>query len=280
MKNQKIIIAINNYTVDNPFIHYGVQLAKRLDQPALLSGIAKMPQLTIPETSFNSHSSIISPAPNIETIQKEQEAKLQKICMKSREVYNNLEYEVEVGFPEETMIQKAATEKPFMVIVEGNNELHTLGEWFGTYETRLAENINAPVLVVPNTFSWKPVQDILYVMELDDSKAKNIRTLHTIATALNANLHIMLVADEASKGTTEKYNHLVNTMQRFYNYRQLKYSLVTNIDSAKEIQNMSEQLLIDWLAIEHSEEPFFERIFSNLHSDRIILRSEIPVLVF
>lgn len=277
--HDKIIINITDYQNNKNFVHYGVQLAKRLDRPATLTGVTRLPKTL----KASSTSGAITPDyhnTDIETIRKREEAILQKICMKAREQYSSLDYEVEIGFPEAVIVEKTAKENPFMVLVEGDNNLSTIAEWFGTYETRLAEHADAPVLIVPKNYAWKPVQDILYVMELDDHKAQNIRNLHRIATVLNANLHIKLVATEDTAEIRNKYDHIVNTMQTFYNYLAVRYSLSTDVSSAEEIGDMSERMLINWLAIEHAEESFISRIFSNLNSDRIILQSDIPVLVF
>jgi nucleotide-binding universal stress UspA family protein len=279
MLNSKIIIAVNNYEMDNYFVNYGVELAKRLDRPASLIGVTRIPR-PVDNTGLTAMNAPKYEIANIETVQKNQEAALQKVYMKAREQYHKIDYEVEIGFPEAMIIDKARKEQAYMILVEGNSTMDTLSEWFGTYETRLAEHSSTPVLVVPAKNTWKPVQDILYVMELDDNKAKNIRRLYNLATTLNANLHIMLSTEEVTEATTDKYNHIVETMRTFYNYQAVRYSLISNVESAKEIGKMAERMVVDWLAIEHSEESFINRIFSDLNSDRIILQSKIPVLVF
>ena len=43
MKKNKIFISLKNYTTPNTTANYGVQLAKRLERPAHLFGVEKVP---------------------------------------------------------------------------------------------------------------------------------------------------------------------------------------------------------------------------------------------
>ncbi len=279
MAKSKIIIDINNYETPNHLASYGVSLAKRLKREAVLTSVLKTPVPT-GAIGVTGMGVVQLDAANMEQVKKQRETDLKKVYEEAKWIWDQVDYEIEVGFPVDALIKKSKEELPFLFIIEGNNELTTLGEWFGTYETRLAKDIDVPVLIVPTEQPWKPVNNILYTMELDDSKAKNIRLLYEISKELSANLHIMLIAEDNSVESYKKYNHILNTLRNFYDYRQVHYHFVYNIQSVDEIIRMTKNIMIDWLAFEHAKSSFIERVFSNYNTERLILKSEIPVLVF
>ena len=166
MKKNKIIIAINNYKIPNHIASYGVSLAKRLDRAAILASVIKTP---VPTSGIGvtGMGVVQLDAEHIGQVKKKREADLKKIYEESKWIWDHVDYELEIGFPVSTLVKKSNDELPFLFIIEGNSELTTLGEWFGTYETRLAKGIEVPVLVVPADQPWKPINNILYTMELD-----------------------------------------------------------------------------------------------------------------
>ena len=279
MKNKKVLIAVRNYEIPNLAVNYAVALSKSLERHALLVGVAKAP-VVIGSTGIGGAELSHYEFKNMEMVKEKREIDLQAICLDAKNIWKHTDYDIEIGFPEATVVNKAEQEYPYLVAIEGDHELTTLGEWFGTYETRLAEDIYVPVLVVPKDLQWKPVREILYVMELDDNKAKSIRHIFELSKDLKANLHVMIIGPDSSKEQLEKYNHIVNTIQQFYDCDQARFSLATHVESADEIIKKTEQMQVDWLAFDHKESNFFERVFSNLNTERLILKAEIPVLVF
>jgi hypothetical protein len=279
MKKNKIFISLKNYTTPNTTANYGVQLAKRLERPAHLFGVEKVPVHSQPVSITGSGM----PNPTlagIGQVHKVAEKQLKELHHNVTRLYDNISYNVEIGFPEISLIEKTDETNPHMVVLEGNNELTTLHEWFGTYETRLAENIEAPVLVLPTDYKWKPVKRILYVMEVDDEKVANMRFLTNLAEEMKANIAVVLLSNERSEREMNKYNHIVRTMRTILGYENINFHQFFTQDPANTIDNLMTHVNADWLAFEHESKSFLERMLNNYNTKRLILQSEIPVLVF
>ncbi len=279
MKKNKIFISLKNYTTPNTTANYGVQLAKRLERPAHLFGVEKVPVQAQPISITGSGM----PNPTlagIGQVHKIAEKQLKELHYDVTRFYNKISYNVEIGFPEISLIEKTDETNPHMVVLEGNNELTTLHEWFGTYETRLAENIEAPVLVLPSDYKWKPVKRILYVMEIDDEKVANMRFLTNLAEEMKANIAVVLLSNERSEREMNKYNHIVRTMRTILGYDNINFHQFFTQDPANTIDNLMTHVNADWLAFEHESKSFLERMLNNYNTKRLILQSEIPVLVF
>ena len=279
MKKNKIFIALNNYHLQNPLANYGIQLAKKLERPAHLYGVQKVPLVTEP-TSITGTGLPTPSISGIGAVKKEAEADLKKLLQETVGMYPNVTADVEIGFPESTIIEKTEDENPYMVLVEGNNELTTLHEWFGTYETRLAENIDAPVLIIPSNYAWKPVHKMVYIMELNDQKVTNMRFLTDVAKELNAEIAVVLLSTEQNDQEIKKYDNVVQTMKTLLGYENVNFHQIFTQDSANTIDLLMGKVNADWLAFEHESKSFFERMIDNYNTKRLILQAETPVLVF
>ncbi len=279
MKKKKIFISLKNYTTPNMTANYGVQLAKSLGRPAHLFGVEKVPVQSEPISITG--SGIPNPSlAGIGDIHKTAKKKLAALHHEVSKLHNDISYNVEIGFPEVSLIEKTEETNPHLVVLKGNNELTTLHEWFGTYETRLAENIEAPVLVLPNNYNWKPVKRILYIMEMNDEKVANMRFLTNLANEMKSNIAVVLLSNERSEAEMNKYNHIVRTMRTILGYDNINFHQFFTQDPANTIDNLLTRVNADWLAFEHESRSFLERMLNNYNTKRLILQSEIPVLVF
>lgn len=280
MKENKIFIALNNYRKPNPLANYGVLLAKTLNRPAHLFGVQKVPLVSNPEAlidaSANGEINV-----GIQAIKEKAYKNLEHLRHEVSQFYKEVTTDLEVGFPEKTIVEKAEEESPYIVLLEGNSELTTLHEWFGTYETRIAENISAPVLVIPNDYLFKPVDTVVYLMELGDNKVSNMRLLTEVTTELEAKIEVVLLSGDRNEENISKYNDIVITMKNLLNYKNVTFNQVfTNDQAAETIELLMERVQPDWLAFEHDSKSFFERMIDKYNTKRLILQSEIPVLVF
>lgn len=279
MKKNKIIIALNHYDLPNPTANYGIYLAKNLNRPAYLHGVEKVPLITEP-TQITGTGLANPKMLRIGIVKKEAEKQMKKLYQEAIKLYDNVQYDVEIGFPETALIEKTEEDNPQLVVLEGNNELTTLHEWFGTYETRLAENIDTPVLVLPKDYYWKPVNRIVYVMELNDKKVVNMRLLTNLAEELNSNIAVVLLSSERSEKEIEKYNQVVITLRSLLGYENVNFHQIFTQDSAETIDSLLTHVKADWLAFEHESRSFLTRMLENYNTKRLILQAEIPVLVF
>ena len=279
MENRKIFIALNNFEKPNLLANYGIQLAKKLEKKAFLYGLATTPVVT-PPVAFTS-ASVNSPIPSqMQTVKKVADRNLEQLSLALKQIHPNVEHKVEIGFVEESIVDKAADDVPYCVLIERVNEMSTLHEWFGTYATRLAENIDAPVLVLPQSYPWSSVNNILYVMDLNDHKVENMRFLSDTARKLDAKLTVAVVNNDATPDEQERYAFVVNTLQQLLGYTKVSFHQVFAEESAAVVEQLMETERADWLAFEHKSQSFLERVFNDYNTKRLILQSERPVLVF
>lgn len=281
MKAKQIFIALPHYNYPNQLMDYGVHLAKELKRPTMLIGIEKMPIPVIPITG-PTNDIATQAAFTMDEVVNIAEPQLESLKIKAKEIWEQTTYDLEIGFPESRLEQITHNEHPYLVVVEGQNQLDTLNEWFGTYETRMAENLESPVLVVPKDNSWKPIKNILYMMGINDHAVENMRILSQIAEATDAHITVAVIngEDEEVIESNPKYLRMVKTFRQFLGYNKTTYMQVFSDNAADSVKNLAEEKGADWLAFQHKNKSFFDRIFSDYNTEHLILQSKIPVLVF
>lgn len=279
MKNKEIFALLSDYRRPNPIATYGANLSKQLSAPLRLIAVETLSYSNMP-TEVTGDGLSYPQYLKMEQIKSKNELALRDVTFDTKDIWRHTQSDFSIGFPESKAIQLTEKIKPQLLILEGKNDLSTLNEWFGTYETRIAEDANCPVLVLPEMAKWHGVSKILYVMDPDDNKVSNMRRLADLAAGLDAALQVVMIMEKPNSKTDEGFDYVTNVFQNLLQYRKVTYHKIYGERKAEEIENLMAETRPDWLAVEQKDKSFFERIFDDYNTKRIILQSEKPVLVF
>lgn len=279
MENKKVFILLNDYTSPNPVTNFGVHLAKALDQAAVMLAIEKVPQ-TYPLSAIAGAAITEPPVLNMEEVKQKVAPYLRDKAISLGRIWEQVDYDVAIGFTTSKVISLTEERNPYLLVIEGRSDLTTLNEWFGTYETTIAEAANCPVLVVPTDYVWQPVKKILHIMEAEDAKVENMRALTDMTRSLKADLQVVLISEEETARGTERYHEMLAVFQDLLEYKDVTFHRVIGDKRAEQVTHLVDVLSADWLAFEQKSLPFYERVFNSYNTKRIILQSDVPVLVF
>lgn len=278
MKRKKIFILIDNYDKLAAAPRYGLQLAKTLNRSVVLVAVEKIPYhyaATAVSGTTMPHRDMV----NIEQMKAEIRPKLERLCMNNKVIWPYISYEIAIGFPIAKVIGMTKSEQPHLLVVEGQNEPGTFNEWFGTLETQIAEGADCPVLIVPSEYGWQPFKKMLYLMDLDDAKVDNMRFLSDLSKRTKADLQVVLLSEQKTLEGQARYEELKKVFHSLLNYKNITFHHVIASKDAEKVQKLVTETQPDCLAIEQKSKPFLERLFNDYHTQRIVLQSEIPVVV-
>lgn len=279
MENSEIFTLLSDYKRPNSIANYGANLAKAISSPMRLVAVESLSYTNVP-TPVTGEMIAEPPVLKIEDIKAAVTSELRDITLDAKEIWRQVDYDLSIGFPESKAVQLAEKTKPQLMLMEGTNELTTFNEWFGTYETRVAEDADCPVLVVPKGSNWYGISKILYVMDPSDSKVDNMRKLTKLAENLDAALQVVMIMEEPNSENDQGFNYVANVFQNLLQYKKVTYHKIYGERKAEEIEKLMAETRPDWLAVEQKDKGFFERMFDDYNTKRIILQSEKPVLVF
>jgi len=279
MENKKVFILLNDYTSPNPVTDFGVHLAKALNKPAVMLAIEKIPQ-AYPAAAIAGAGIAQPPILNMEEVKQKVKPYLRDKAINLGRVWRQVDYDVAIGFTTSKVISLTEERDPYLLVIEGRSDLTTINEWFGTYETTIAEGADCPVLVVPSDYVWQPVKKVLHIMEAEDAKVENMRVLTDMTRNLKADLQVVLISEEETAAGTEKYHEMLTVFQDLLAYKNVTFHRVIGEKKAEQVAKWVDTLSADWLSFEQKSLRFYERIFNNYNTKRIILQSDVPVLVF
>ncbi len=278
MNKDKVFVLVDNYEDFHPIVPYSVHLAKALKNPAVLFSIIKA-DYTVQPTVITGSGVPYPPTLKVQDLKKKAEPFFKKLIYQAKAIWPEVSYDLEIGFPEDKTLQMINERGARLLVLEGKSDFSTINEWIGTYETRIAEESDCPALVVPNDFMWQPVNKILYMMDVKDTKIKNLRILSEVATALDAHVQIVMISEKPDVADITLQN-LIETFRDLMGHDKLTFHRVYGNQRAAEVKRIVQETRPDWLTIEQKNKNFFERLFDNYNTKRLILQSDIPVFVF
>lgn len=279
MKMHQIYIAISDYKMPNPIMDYGLQLAKVLNRNAGLIGLnlKRIANLPNPVTSTGM---LYSSLALLEETEEEAQKQAAIILNKARDIWEKTTGFTQIKPTSGKLIDWTDIKDPYLLVLGGRSSLSNFNEWFGTFETKVAEDAESPVLVVPPAATWTGVRNLLYIMDLEDATVGNMRLLTGLAEQLEAHLTVAVISDENIKDEDDKFLTTIQAFRLLLDYKSVTYQQVFGAEAATVVQNLVKETNADWLAFEQKGKTFLERLFNDYNTKRLILQSEIPVLVF
>ncbi len=274
--NNKILVALSNYDIPNSLMNYSLQLGKSMNMPCTLLSVVNVPVTADPVSIVG--EGIPQPRMTLMSeVQDEAIRKLEKMVIVGKEHWRYLDYEVNIGFPESKLITKAEEEQPFLVVLERNSDETLFNNWFGTYETRLAEEISVPTLVVPNGSSPDRVLSILYVLDSEAYSEGDIMTLAEVVRRTGAQLDVAIKYRDVTLDNDMK--DIVQRIESFIPKDKVEYHKIGHNDVEESVDMLRQKLRSTWLCINFKEQGVWESLFNSRDSEKLLLETDIPVLV-
>ena len=279
MQKSKIIIQLQDYEQVIPKQVYAIHLAKALNKPVILQSAERLEYSEVPAAIVGSGIDY-PPVLNMERIRAKAFKALEKFTHSAKEIWPKIEHEVVIGFPESTLIESSESDEAYLLTIEAENGLTNFNEWFGTYETRMAENADCPVLIVPQDLPWHPPKKLLYIMDMADAKVENMRYLVEMTNRLDCDLQVVVISEDPFDDNSNNFKISVDIFRNFLGYRDATFYQVFGQKRSQKVENLIHTLRPDWFVFEKKNKFFLERIIDDYNTKRLILQSDIPVLVF
>ncbi len=289
MKNT-ILLSIDVFDPNRELLKYGVYTARNIGAMLMLFD-AQFKTVVIPTDPIAPAGPVVEVINNDENIAKAK-AKLADLYKElSEEWYFTRAKLVTDPIPawkgekELYLIEEVADKKPALVIQMIKSDFNLINELFGTPETKLAEETNCPVLLLPEGTSYSEITDINYLLERDkpiEEVIEEVQFLKRIADTHSHKATINLVyyfgdnKELADKELALKRSLILKAL----NYDKLVFLNMSEHDIETAIHQNTEKYVADIFAFPNREKSFLERLTSKDNTKRLILQSKIPVLVF
>ncbi|MEM1121866.1 MAG: hypothetical protein AAGJ18_15550 [Bacteroidota bacterium] len=289
MKNT-VLLSIDVFNPNQTLLKYGVFTARNLGAKLLLFD-AHFKTVVVSGDMVTSGSAAINVIDRTDKVE-EAKRKLATIYKHLNEEWHHTRAKLVTdpvpawqGNKEMYLLEEIEKEKPLMILAEVKSNFNLINELFGTAETKLAEEAECPVLLVPEGVAYSEVTDIHYLLEREKPIEEVTREVlflkemaDNFANKSTINLLYYFGDDKeiAEQELALKKSVLLNELQ----YDKLVFLNMSDHDIETAIHQNTKKYATDIFAFPSRDKSFIGRLISKDNTKRLILQSKIPVLVF
>lgn len=173
-------------------------------------------------------------------------------------------------------------ENDMILLVVGNHEKGISSWLMGNHVNELMDNITLPVLVIGEEQKFTKINKIAFATDLSTQDIAQIHSLSGLASAFNAEIVIVHVADEkySEKESQEKVNHLLREVTAKINFSKVYFRDIKSSDAGDGLGWFTAHGRIDMLVMVHHPQTFFQELFKGSLSKEIAAKIHLPLLIY
>ncbi|MBK9018155.1 MAG: universal stress protein [Saprospiraceae bacterium] len=283
MKKQ-IVVSIDPMNIKQNVIDYAEELARIGHMELLIYSVQGMPLLSQADGALTSPGIEYVPGV-VEEVERFTTALFEKV----KQRYPLTRLEQGLGFQTSSTIGKMeemeGSESGSCMLVMPKTSDH--GWWdnmVGTTETAVAAEVSCPVLFVPEGVEFRGITRIMYLADaqsLSDGRYKGFRFLKTFAEMHSAQVVVGFIFDPENSGLNQ--TKLGEAMDAFKASLPLQFTHEYRFflhNSFEEILQMAGITHTDIVAFPFRESSVLERFFDHEITRMLVLKADMPVLVF
>ncbi|MEO6520814.1 MAG: universal stress protein [Mucilaginibacter sp.] len=176
---------------------------------------------------------------------------------------------------------KIVLEKKVSLVVMGSHRTSLLGKVLTeNHAHTIIDQLNCPVLILPESYSFKGIGSIAYATDLTFGNAKVISYLADIAVKFDALLsvdHITTSADGSAQ--FEIAERTFRTERALYPNRNIRFRNIKRNSVKNGLLEMVNYIQADILALVHKRYGFFEGLFHTSLSKKMVDIAPVPILI-
>jgi nucleotide-binding universal stress UspA family protein len=171
------------------------------------------------------------------------------------------------------------------MIIAGTHQPDVVGTFLlGNHTHDLIESSIKPLLIIPNTASFKPIKKIAFATDLEnpENDLEELYELITFAAMLNAEIlltHIHNTNDHPMRFEKGIEKFLVEISNKA-NYSKIYYRIVNEDKIEPGLDWLCANGDIDMLAMVHKKHDFLDSILKGSHTKKMADHISIPLLVY
>jgi hypothetical protein len=280
MKKQ-IVVSIDPMNIKQNVVDYAEELARAGQVELLIYSVQGMPHLALADNEVANPTMEYVPG-----VAEEVERISDEFFEKMKERYPNTKMEKGLGFQSTATIEKmdGLDDDSCMLVMPKTSDHGWWNNVMGTMETAVAANVSCPVLFVPEGVEFRGISRIMYLADaqsLMDGKYKGFRFLRQFADTHSAQVAVGFISDPINPEHEQiKIGEAMDVFKASLPFQfNHEYRFFMH-HSAEEILQLAGITHTDIVAFPFRESGFFARFFDNEITRSLVLKADMPVLVF
>lgn len=221
-----------------------------------------------------------------ETAEKRARKSMEEEIARLKSLYPDLDVDIDyhtcMGFAADEIVN-LSKKMGVSAILMGTRHKDTLQRILvGSVMGNVLENAAMPVIVIPNEVAYKPITNIMFASEYNDSEdVQSIRKAINFVERLNATLYSVHVdTDEPDENEISRLDGIRELFHKEIDTGKLHFENIYDEDVVSALLNFSEHNEIDMMMMVTHKRSFFERLFDRSLSKTMAFRSDIPMIIF
>jgi len=188
-----------------------------------------------------------------------------------------IDAELRTGFPVSEILQSVEDNGAKMLVMGTTGDSGWDKRWLGSVSTELVELSPTPLLLVPESASYRGVSDIVYAYDDINLDKKVVPALVDFARDFGANIHLLHV--EQPHSTPDPGYCLQQFVEAVYPAHKVQLASVPNTDVTEGILQYARDRQVDVICIAAKKRSFVEGLTVRSATNILGLHADIPVLV-
>jgi len=282
---KKLLIATDFSTTAKHAAEYGYLLAKQLK-----AGVFLCNTITIPAEASMSGMTIW-PLEESDTLLEDSTEELKRLKAHLEQTDHTDTFRPPVDYLNEAgtvrdIVNNSTFKQKVDMIIAGTHQPDVLGTFLlGNHTHELIETCIKPLLIVPNTASFKPIKKIAFATDLEhpENDLEQLYELITFARTLNAEILLTHIHNKSynSMNFEKGIEKFLVEISNKVNYPEIYYRIIKQDKVEQGLDWLCENGQIDMLAMVHRKHDFLDRILhGSSHTKKMADHIAIPLLVY
>lgn len=182
------------------------------------------------------------------------------------------------GFPTEVILEQSDNIDNSIIIMGTTGVTSTMDRVMGSVSTFIAQNSQAPVLLVPQGSNFKSLDKILYCSMDPILDRYVVEKLAKLASSFDSEIHIIHI-DDKTDSKVEIMDEIWNLWKLHYPKNKLKMEVFYKDDVAEAINEYATDNDIQLISLCRTENRFFKNLFKSGMTNKLMRKSDLPILV-
>ncbi|MGY4538370.1 nucleotide-binding universal stress UspA family protein [Mucilaginibacter sp. UYNi724] len=262
---------------------YAYKIAKQLKADVILCNAVIIPSET-PQAGL-----VVWPMEETDLLLSDGEEELKKLKASIQQHDHSDEFRPAITFVEDAgivtnVVSRIMNTQHISLVIMGTHGNDSLSTFLmGNHCSKMIDNSLKSLLLVPPAANFKPVKKIAFAIDLESAEEdlKELYKLIPLAKSLNAEILITHIQhDKKPSFAFEKQMDIfLAELPNKADYANIHYRTVTSDNTEKGLKWLCEHGQVDMLAMLHRHHGFFDSLFNGSHTQRMVSRIAIPLLV-
>jgi len=188
------------------------------------------------------------------------------------------------GLVDSEITNMAKIYKPDLIIIGMKGENDQRDEAIGVNTSKIIQNVEMPVLAIPEKDSLKEMEEIknvMYATDLDRTDFVSLRKLVGIMGKMKPKIHCVHISTQKDDGWSKaKFIRLNQYIKKRYSQYDIECHHIQHENKIMGVEEYINQNKINLIAINTRKKNILEKLFGSNITEQMIYQTEIPLLVF